>query len=179
MKEEFVSHVFGVQYSWYNWNSTDSFKTFYWTNGLNFSYTNNFGDLTKLEISETQEFGTTLGERNSTTKFNVYTGDYKEKIKGVELYSDFYYFLFHNNQAAFHIYPQYVFLDNLKPRLNFGLGLLFAFKDVKKENKSIVNAELYYNFLDLFKSTDTDYKLFERNDIGIRLTFPINFLNKI
>jgi hypothetical protein len=176
VKEDFVSHGFGVQLSWLKLNSIEQFKSFFWSNGLNFSYSDNFSDLTKQEITETNELGTNPGQRSITSKFNAYSGEYNDHNRSLNLYSDFYYFMFHNNQAAIHINPTYRVIEDTKPRFNFSVGLVFSFKNSKKEDKApIINAEVYYNFLDLFKTTETDYKLFERNDIGLRFTFPINF----
>ncbi len=175
-KEEFVSHGLGLQFSWLKLDTSESFKSFLWSNGLNFSYSDNFSDLTKEEITETNEIGETSNQRSITDKFNAYSGEYLEHNRSLNLFSDFYYFLFHQNQAALHLNPVYRVIEDTKPRFNFGVGLVFTIKNSKKEDSTpFVNAEVYYNFLDLFKTTETDYKLFERNDIGLRFTFPINF----
>ena len=176
IEEDFVSHGFGIQFSWLNLDTSEDFKSFFWSNGLDFSYSDNFNDLTKQEISETNQLGESSGQRAITNKFNAYSGEYQDDIRSLNFFSDFYYFIFHNNRAAVHLNPVYQIIEDTKPRFNLELGLLFSFKN-SKENKEtpIVNAEVYYNFLDLFKTTETDLKLFERNDIGLRFTFPINF----
>lgn len=176
INEDFVSHGFGSQLSWLKLDSSQSFNSFFWSNGFNFSYSNNFNDLNKQEITEITQLSTTSGERAITKKFNAYSGNFLEHNRSLDFYSDFYYFLFHKNQAAIHLNPTYQIIEDIKPRFNFNLGVVFSFKNSKKEdNPTIVNAEVFYNFLDLFKTTETDYKLFERNNIGLRFTFPINF----
>ena len=56
------------------------------------------------------------------------------------------------------------------------LAFFVSFKNSKEEN-AVVNAELYYNFVDLFRTVDTELKFFERNNFGIRFSFPITFKN--
>ena len=86
--------------------------------------------------------------------------------------------MFKNNIIALHFYPELQLRDNTKPITNIGVGFLFAFKDKEKDAKSIVNAELYYDFFDVTKNTMTDSKLYNKDKIGLRLTLPINFINK-
>jgi hypothetical protein len=172
----FVSHEARVQYSYYKW-VPKSYHSFFVDGGLAFSYTDNFNSLKKTELSETTEYGSNPGDRTQTKKFNAYQGTYTKDIKGLTPYVDFYYFLFNNNIGAIHANPQWVMQSKEKPVGNFYVGFLMAFKGTKTDNP-IVNAELYYQFLDVFKTTDTDYKLFERNNIGIRFSFPIQFKYK-
>lgn len=95
------------------------------------------------------------------------------------MYGDLYYFLFRNNFAAIHLNPEWVISSEEKPVANLYTGFLVAVKSAKTAN-AVVNAELYYKFLDLFKTTESEYDLFERNSVGIRFVFPIAFkYNKI
>lgn len=174
----FVTHAVRVQYSDYYVRSA-AFKSHFWDIGANFDYTDNFGLLKKKELSENKEYGTVTGQRQSNKKYNVYEGKYERNLKGLTLYGDIYYFLFRNNIAALHLNPEWVIKSSLKPVANVYAGFLLAVKSSKTAN-AIVNFELYYKFLDLFKSTETEYDLFERNSIGIRFAFPIAFkYNKI
>ncbi len=173
----FVTHEVKIQHSWYKYNLVESFKTIYVTNSIGYGYTSTFGNLNKVEINEVENLGTIPGQRTTSNQFNAYVGDYREGISEVTFNSELYYFLFKKNKAAFHFYPEYRITEDEKPITNLGLGVLFAFKDKKNEKKSIVNAELFYDFLDVFKNTETDLKLFERNSIGLRFTFPIQFKN--
>ena len=144
--------------------------------GPGFSYTDNQSSLTKQELSGTTQYGPVNGQRSGTKKYDVYSGVYKRDLKALRIYSDFYQFLFSNNVAAPHASPEFKAQRREKPLWNLGLGFLVSFKDGKDEN-TIVNAELYYNFLDIFKTSESDYRLFERNSIGIRFTFPVTFKN--
>lgn len=173
----FVSHEVRFQYNKYNWTK-EPYKTYFYSIGLSFSLSDNFSDLSKKEITEVNNYGPNVNDRTTTKKYNAFTGDYRSKLKQVKLFADYYRFLFDNNVAAIHIYPEFTYKQSTKPLYNLGLGFLYAFKDSKKDDKSLVNAELFYNFLDVTKNTETDLKLFERNNIGIRFSFPINFINK-
>lgn len=178
MDTSFVSHAVRLQYSKYYLRS-QAFKSYFWDIGLNFTYADNFSSLKKKEISETTEYGTVPGQRQVTKKYNVYEGKYKKDLKGLTMYGDLYYFLFRNNFAAIHLNPEWVISSEEKPVANLYTGFLVAVKSAKTAN-AVVNAELYYKFLDLFKTTESEYDLFERNSVGIRFVFPIAFkYNKI
>ena len=169
----FVSHEVSVQYSKYKWTETQ-YETYFWDLGVAFKYADNFNTLSKKEITETTNYGVNIGDRSITNKYNAYQGTYATNLKQLRFYGDFYYFLFSNNIAAFHVYPEWVVQKNEKPIADFGTGLLIALKDSKTEG-SIINAEIYYNFLDIFKTTEKTYKFFERNNVGIRFAFPLKF----
>lgn len=174
----FVSHAVRVQFSNYYLRAA-AFRTHFWDLGAIFEFSDNFGSLKKKELSEIKEYGTIPGQRQATKKYSAYEGTYESDLKGLTLYGDFYYFLFRNNIAAIHINPEWVIKSSLKPVANFYVGFLLTAKSAKTAN-SVVNFELFYKFLDLFKTTDTEYDLFERNSIGIRFAFPIAFkYNKI
>lgn len=172
----FVSHEARVQYSYYDW-SPISFHSYYFNVGFAYSYTDNFNSLKKNELSEVTEYGTATGARSQTKKYNAYQGKYNKGVSGLAVSADLFYFLFQNNMAAIHINPEWVTQSKEKPVGNFYTGFLLAFKNAKTDG-AVINAELYYKFLDVFKSTDTDYRLFERNNIGIRFSVPIQFKYK-
>jgi hypothetical protein len=85
--------------------------------------------------------------------------------------------LFKDNIAAVHLGPEATIKDNSRPLYNTTVGFLMLFKKEKEEN-SIVNAELYYSFKDMFDYSDSDDKFFERNEIGLRFSIPIQFKTK-
>ena len=173
-KIDFLSHEISFQYSRYKWNIIP-FASYFFDVGLSYSYKDNFSDLSKIEISEESNFGPNPNDRKSTSKYNAYVGDYKKYLKSLSLFGDFYYFLFKGNNLAIHFFPmvEQVFGDK-KPVWNAGIGILFCFKSTKDES-SIVNAELFCNFLDLFSAKESIYHTFERNNIGLRFSFPFNF----
>jgi hypothetical protein len=178
MDTSFVTHTVRVQYSGYYVRSA-AFKTHFWDVGGTFEYSDNFSLLKKKELSETKQYGAVDGQRQSIKKYDVYEGAYEKDLKGVTLYGDFYYFLFKDNIAAIHLNSEWIAKSKLKPLTNLYVGFMLAVKNTKTDTP-IVNFELFYKFLDLFKTTDEDYKLFERNNIGIRFAFPIKFkYNKI
>ena len=173
----FISNEVKFQYSFYNWTK-EKYKTYFYCIGLSLALSDNLGQLSRREINEVSNYGPNVNDRTITKKYNVYTGKYINNLKQARIYADYYHFLFDNNIAALHIYPECTFRTSNKPLYNLGFGFLFAFKDAKKDDKSVLNAELFYNFIDLAKNTDTELSLLERNNIGIRFAFPINFINK-
>lgn len=172
---DFVTHEARIQYSYYRW-TRELFKTFFFDVGAAFSYEDNFSSLEKVELSETSEYGPVSGARTSVSKYNVYKGIYERNLKGLRLYGDYYRFLFTDNVAALHANLEFKARDTEKPKWNALLGFFVSFKNAKEEN-AVVNAELYYNFVDLFRTVDTELKFFERNNFGIRFSFPITFKN--
>lgn len=172
-KQSFVSHEVSVQYSKYKW-ATQSNKSFFWLMGAAFMYGDNLSDLNSKEITEVKNYGSNANDRTSTTKYNVYEGDYEKGIKGIRLYGDYYKFLFKNNFIALHCLAEAIYKDRISPTYNSGVGILMSFKNSKDET-SIVNVELYYKFLDLFKTIYTENNFFDRNEVGLRFSFPIQF----
>ena len=110
-------------------------------------------------------------------KYTAYYGeDYTDSIVGFRLYTDYYRFLFKNNIVALHLFPQLQTYRSELPVWNCGVGLFFNLKNAKDDkDNTVVNAELFYNVLDVFDVTNSDYRLIERNNVGIRFSFPINF----
>ena len=175
-KDNYVSHKAGVEYNYYKWSSHPG-ESWFFSVGATIDLGNNLSGLSKTELSEVTNHGVTSGQRTSIKKYNVFTGNYQKDLVGGNFYSDYYKFIFDNNNAAIHLYPQVKLQKSEKPVYSFGLGFMVAFKDQKDEkNKSILNAELYANFIDLTNTGNSDKKLLERNDIGIRFSFPIKFV---
>lgn len=173
-KDNYISHEFKTQYSYVNLNPTN-YKTTYFTSSLTMKYKSNFNDLKKVEVTQTSTIGTSSNQvRETSDKFFAYSGTYKTGITELNVDIDFYHFPFSRSAIGFHIFPKSKYTQNIKPVYNAGFGVVFPFID-KKKDKSTINAELYYNFTNIFNSTDSDYTLIERNNIGIRLVFPINF----
>jgi hypothetical protein len=173
-KDNYISHEFKTQFSYVNLSSEYE-RTTYFTSLLTFKYKSNFNDLKKVEVTETNIVGTNSNQtREVVEKYFAYSGKYKTDIKQINIDVDFYHFPFSNNAVGFHLFPNSRFTDNIKPVYNVGFGIVFPFIDKKKE-KSIVNAELYYNVVNIFNSKNSDYSLIERNNIGFRLSFPISF----
>jgi hypothetical protein len=171
--KSFISHELNVQYTSYKWNA-NYLKTSYFGIGLAYNILDNFNDLTPIEIVESNKFTNNQTTRTTSKKYNAYTGEYIENNNSVRLYADYYQFFLRKNPIALHIYPEVNFYKK-STITNLGVGILFPFKDVKAENKSKVNIELYYNILDIFNNANSNIPLLKRNDIGLRFSFPVKF----
>ncbi|MBL7810235.1 MAG: hypothetical protein JNN28_20605 [Saprospiraceae bacterium] len=172
-----ISNELKFQYNIYNWKK-ERYKTWYFNVGITLAVADNLDDLTKKEITEWDTIATMPFERAFTKKYNTYVGGYKKRLKRASIYANYYHFLFENNTAAIHLYPEMRFRDTNAPVFNMGFGLLFAIKNADGKDKPVVNAELYYNMIDISNNQDSDLRLLERNNIGLRFTFPINFTNR-
>lgn len=174
--ENFISGQVRAKYSIYQW--TPDKRTYFLSFGLTYNYKSNYLDLTSTDVSITTDHGEytdTTKTLSVVEKYNAYAGQYKPYMDEVIIDADFYYFFFKRNTFAIHVYPNLKFTVGTKvPVFNAGFGILYPFMDSKDE-KSIVNAELYYNFIDVTHSTKDDLRLYKQNKIGIRFSFPINF----
>jgi len=165
-----------VEYNSYKWNQYSK-PTYYLLFGFKGSIDDNFSDLTKVEINETNFYGSSVNQRSTIKKFNAYKGDYTTKLLAAKFYADFYKFFF-RNEAAIHIYPEANFIQDSKPLYNAGIGLLYSFYDLKdKENKARLNAELYFRLSDLSNTTASKLSTLQRNELGLRLSIPVSFFN--
>ncbi len=175
-KMQYVSHQASVQYSYYYWTRQKNVSWFLSLQAA-FAYTDNFNDLTKTDISEKKEYGAAPGERSVTKTYSAYTGAYTKDLVSVRFSGDYYHFFLKDNTFAVHLFPAWTVKKSEFPVADAGAGLFLALKN-SKDDKAIVNMEFYYQFNDIFKVTDTDLKLFQRNNIGIRFAFPLSFKTK-
>lgn len=177
ISEKFVSGELRAKYSIYQWSPKH--RPYFLSFGLAYKYKSNYSDLTSVDVSVTNGYPAytdTAKTVSAVEKYTAYTGEYKPFMDELIIDFDFYYFFTKKNTFAVHFYPNLRITSIIKPTLNVGIGILYPFKD-SKEEKSIVNAEIYYNFIDLTQSTKDDLRLYKQNKIGIRFSFPINFKN--
>ncbi|KKN42700.1 hypothetical protein LCGC14_0710490, partial [marine sediment metagenome] len=105
----------------------------------------------------------------------AYTGvPFEDNLSKLSVFSDLYYYLY-QNKLAIHVFPKHVIQSKNKPLTQFTAGIFFAFKNKELTQTSPINVEVFYEFTDIFKTTDNNFRLTERNNIGLRFTFPINF----
>lgn len=172
--KSYLNHKINLQYSFYKY-SPFSYNSFFAAFGGSISIQDNLAELSKRDISEKQEIGDTPGERTLTKSYSAYSGDYKTDLTSISFYGDFYYFLFDENKGAVHFYPEYKIKEKYEPQINLGFGFLMSYRG---KDKNLINAEVYYNLMDIDNSNKSDYNLFKRSQIGMRFTFPIIFNSK-
>jgi len=168
--KSFLNHELTFSYSYYN-KSTLSASRFY-NFGLNFSIEDNFNELTKKEITELMKSSDGKIERTSSLKYNAYEGEYLIDLFSGSLKGEMYQFINSNNRIALHLQAEYKFQEKRKPTINPGVGLLISFRKNDKD-KSIVNAEIYANFIDAINNNDSENSFFLGADYGLRFSFPI------
>jgi hypothetical protein len=175
-KHDFTAHQLTIDFNHFSWNN-NSFGSWFLGIGLAFQLDDNQASLDKTEITETYTYAGTPKSRSEQKKYTAFYGDYKKDLRSVKPYIEFYYFILNSHTVALHLYPEVEFTKNHQPLTNIGTGLFFTFADKNdKEGKAKVNAELYFKFNDIHNNLETEnYKFYERNDIGVRLTFPFNF----
>jgi hypothetical protein len=176
IKQNYTTWNIIAEWNLYNWNHYSKY-TFYILVGGKFTIDDNFSDLSKVELDDTQQYSNSVTQRTITQKIVAYKGDYQTKLLSGKFYIDFYKF-FLGNAAALHIYPEVNYKQNAKPQYNTGIGLLCSFIDAKdKENKAKLNAELYFKLSDLSNNTDSELSVLQRNELGLRLSIPVSFFN--
>ncbi|KMQ60146.1 hypothetical protein ACM46_18095 [Chryseobacterium angstadtii] len=172
-KKNYVGLKASIEYNVYEWNHRSQ-PTQYLLLGISGGLDDNFAELNKMEINESTSYTSSSEQRTIAKKFNAYQGDYKTNLSYSKIYADYYRF-FSKNTMAVHIYPQARFKEETKPMFDTGIGLLYSFKDSKKE-KSKLHAELYFTLSDLTNSLDSELALLKRNEFGLRLSIPVSFL---
>ncbi len=169
--KNFVSFQGKLRYSIFNWLPYDKKKnTWYMTFGLTYNFQSNYQDLTFSEINVTTDYGSNSSDNmTSVKKYNVYSGEYRSDIDEAVLSYDAYFFI--KNLAAFHLFPLAKYTETYRPRYSMGFGFLYPLKN--KVEKTIINAEVYANFVNLFRYTDNGFDLFQNYRIGLRFTVPL------
>lgn len=179
VKQNYTTCFFTVDWNIYYYDGTGNKinKSFYLSIGTKVNIDDNFSDLSKVELQDVQQYGDSTIQRSITKKHTAYIGEYKTGLIGGRTTIDFYKF-FGKNSAALHLYPDVNYRQKSIPVYNAGIGLLYSFKDAKdKENKSKLNAELYFRLSDLTNTSNSILSTFERNELGLRLSIPVAFFN--
>lgn len=135
---------------------------------------NNTSLLSTQGISQDVVVKNTAGDtvRKITKSYKVYTDPISE-TQAWNLSSNLY-LISGSKTAALHLFPSYDINDGGKSFLNLGIGIVMAFKNSKKD-QPVINAEGYIQFLDMLNKLDSQKKLLNRNEIGIRFGIPFNF----
>ena len=171
--EDFTIHTLRANYSYYH-KRPYSFASFFFSLGTVWSLDHNLGSLSSVKITEIQSHGPQENDRTSTKSYTAYQGQYKDNLRSLTIRPELYYFLFEDNKAALHIYPEQTISDAFAPVSSLGFGFLVGFKNSKKTS-TIINAEVYADLIDLSNSRNSNDALLRRSSYGLRFTFPINF----
>jgi len=169
-KNNYVSYGAKIQYNSYDYRKYGN--TLFYSVGLNFKRKSNFSSLKKIDITENAAIGSN-GQliRTSNDKFTAYEGLYKEDLNQMDIAADFFYFIDRFQDIGLHLYENSRFMDFVKPSHDLGIGVVFPFK---KKDSIVMNAEIYYTLKNIFNTKNTTFGLLERNDIGLRFTFPFD-----
>ncbi|MCL6261479.1 hypothetical protein M3O96_20435 [Aquiflexum sp. TKW24L] len=173
VKTNFLKNEVNIQINYFKLSPFKNNSIFI-SGGINYSIDDNFNSLKKTDVEETKNIGPNPGDREIVNKYVAYQGEYISNLNRWSLTSDFFYFLFKDNQAALHIFPKYSFGTSLNPYTNLGLGFLWGIPK-KGEATNIVNAELFVDLFDVNNRNNSELKLIDRSTIGLRFTFPFNF----
>jgi hypothetical protein len=152
--------------------------SWYFSIGLEPFLGNNLDQLKNLNLEDVKTYNNSPG-RTSTKTYTAYldSGAYKQDLWGARLHADYYHFFFKNDGLALHLYPQMAISSQQSAEYDAGVGLLIGFRDKKDATgKAIVNVEFYCNFLDVTGNLHRTGSFTDRNDIGLRFAFPINFV---
>lgn len=167
----FTSAYYGGELSYYYWSNHRSFSV-YANIGGGYQKENNLDSLDTYEVVDTREEEVGSQNRKVSSKYSSYLGDYRE-FSSWRIYANLYIFS-KNNKAAIHVFPELRLWENGPTIFNTGIGFVMSFKS-KKEEKTIINAEPYIQWLDLSNQLKSGIRdNFRKNQIGIRVGLPIN-----
>ena len=172
--ESFASPRIGLSYSRFTLVHEPN-RSRFWTLGLQGALEDNLGTLGKIELTDTEQLGPNPDDRVATRKTNARKGDYKDNLASLTGSADWYQFFFRNNQSALHVFPRWIAKRDSKPTYQVGLGLLWSARD---EKSAFVNAELFYNLTDIGEAEPSDDNVWERSQLGLRLSFPLNYTSR-
>ena len=176
-KENYTSHAVSIEWNNSEWSNQPG-ESHYLQIGVDGFLNDNKDELKRLEITETNEYGSSPNLRTTTKKYFSYQGEYIKDLLGARIHADYFKFFFQENYCAFHVYPEIIYQKTEKPLYNVGVGFMYSFKDKKDEKeKALINAELYFNLKDLSNIGNSGKSLFERNEVGIRFGLPLKFFN--
>lgn len=171
-KITFSTYELYAQYSSYNFSVFRN-TSYYWNVGAKFGLTSNFESLSKRSIAEQ----TTIKDSNTTRTVKkdiiAYEGDFINNLNTLKLFGNLYWFLFKNNDAAIHFFPEFQVKESVQNQINLGFGVSLFYKD-KSDKKNIVNSELFINLIDIQNNNESKLSLLNRSSIGINFSFPIN-----
>ncbi|PSL02226.1 hypothetical protein CLV48_1108 [Cecembia rubra] len=172
-RSNFVGHVFKLNYNIFRLTPAP-YESYFISIGAGISLDDNLPSLRRIELSDSRNYGINPNDRVSTSKYNVFQGLYQSNLLTASINGDFYYFLFEDNKAAIHFFPEQRIAKGIEPITNLGFGFLLTFKD-QSNLKNIINAEVYANLFDIADNRNSEINLLSRSSYGLRFTFPINF----
>lgn len=176
ISEKFLSKQFRVSYSYLRL-SKEMHRTRLFTLGFKWNIKSNFQDLETIDVLIETAYGDdvadTTSSMTSVKKYTAYVGEYHKNVNEGILSADYYHFF--TNTFAWHGYGTWRMQDKIRPELNLGIGLIHSFL-AKKDQKSIINAEVYITLLNIWNSIKSDHlDVLDQSKLGLRFSFPINF----
>jgi hypothetical protein len=133
---------------------------------------NNVGDLTTTELTDSRKYSSSDSTHNLGTKYNVYTDPITE-YEAWKLYINYYYTFGKNKNYGLHFFPDVEFRNTHANPFNLALGVIVPVKN--KTKNTMFNLEFYGKLIDVGKALPQDEaKFFNRNEFGISLGIPLS-----
>jgi hypothetical protein len=132
---------------------------------------NNVGDLSTTELTDSRKYTSSDSTHSLGTKYNVYTDPITE-YEAWRLYFNYYYSFGKNKDYGLHFFPDVELRNTHENPFNIAAGLIIPVKN--KTDKTIFNLEFYGKLIDVGKALPQDEaKFINRNQLGISLGIPI------
>jgi hypothetical protein len=170
-KKEKGTFSFGFAWNYY-WHSYTRNKAFYANAGVLRMRDNNTSYLSTLEVKQEREFSSGDTTRKISKTYNAFTDPVTE-FQQWSIFANVFY-LFTGRPSGFHFYPSVDIRDDKHTLSHLGIGYTVSFINEKKD-EPVINAEGYIQFIDLFNQLEQKARFWNRNEIGIRFTLPLNF----
>jgi len=179
-EEKYTSHEYGIELNLILFGGkrsesivSKSTHTHILNLGITHLGTNNIGDLTTTELTDSRKFSSHDSTHSLGTKYNVYT-DPVISYEAWKFYFNYHYYIGKKQNMALHFFPDVELRDTKQNPFNIGLGLVFSMKN--KKDAPAVNVELYAKLVDAGKAlAGTEDRLINRNEIGFHVGVPLNF----
>lgn len=166
----------GVAVNFFSQNNLSG-KAFLFNGGFQRLRDNNLSSLSTQELNQEVAYKNSIGDttRKLSKKITVYSSGVEE-FRQWNIYTNLYYIL-DGGRSGLHFFPSYYKTEHRTGYLDFGIGFVLAFRNTKS-GSSDFNLEGYIIFNDAFDSLNLGTKILDRNNIGIRATFPFEHLFK-
>ena len=178
--KKLTTYSFGLEFNLVSF-SDEKYRSFggtkTWYHYLNFGisriHTNNIGDLSTTELTDSREYTAGDSTHLLVSKYNVYTDRITEYDAWKFCFS-YYFSPGITSSYALHAFADLELRNTGENPLNAGAGFVFGTKN--KKDDSAVNAEIYVRFVDITGALpQEEMSWIKRNEIGLQFGIPLNF----
>jgi hypothetical protein len=163
-----------LRFNWNHLHKSELDFSYYIQAGITVFEKDNLSDLDEISVTNRETSATETSTRIFEEKYAAYKGLYKKGLAGLSFNSDFYPFIKRDPKNLLHIGFEYATNEKQADIQNVIFGYVKGFKTAA----GLFNIEFYYQFRDILNNRASDLSFWQRNEIGLKTSFPLTFNNK-